>query len=195
MGVPRGPIHDIRLPLLIRQTNRRDHIRSQVNAENADSPQGERDPCQDEQKERGQLGDVIGERVEHTLLQVIEDQSSLLHTGDDGGKIVIQEDHVRRFFTHIRSRYPHRDPDVRLLQRWGVVDLSNQKKVLKWIRFGLEIPIVLVYPVSSHSHASILSLEPFHNLKLLLGRSPGENELVIVCNYRVQLILIHPDKL
>ena len=46
---------------------------------------------------------------------------TLLHAGDDGGKVVIQQDHIGGLLRHVGASDAHGDADVRLLQRRGVV--------------------------------------------------------------------------
>jgi hypothetical protein len=53
---------------------------------------------------------------------VAEDRAPLLHRIDDAGEVIIQQHHVGRFLGHVGARDPHRDSDVRALQRRCVVD-------------------------------------------------------------------------
>ena len=52
------------------------HVRAQVNAEDGDGAQRQGDAEDDEQQERGDLGDVAGQGVGDGFLQVVEDQAA-----------------------------------------------------------------------------------------------------------------------
>ena len=59
--------------------------------------------------------------VPHPLTQ-LSLSLTLFHPGDDGGEVVVQQDHVGRLLGDVRAGDPHGNADVRLLQGWGVVD-------------------------------------------------------------------------
>lgn len=46
---------------------------------------------------------------------------TLLHSGDDGSKVVVQQDHVGRLLGYVRASDPHGNTDVSFLQGRGVV--------------------------------------------------------------------------
>lgn len=46
---------------------------------------------------------------------------TLLHPRDDGGKVVVQQDHVGCLLRDVRARDAHGNANVSLLQRRGVV--------------------------------------------------------------------------
>lgn len=46
---------------------------------------------------------------------------TLLHSGDDGGEVVVQQDHISRLLGHIRTGDPHGNADVGFLQCRRVV--------------------------------------------------------------------------
>ena len=85
-------------------------------------PRGRGHVSQDKEEEGGDLGDVGGQGVGDGLLQVVEDQATLLHTGHDGGEVVIEEDHVGGLLGHVGPGDAHRHSDVRLLQSRRVID-------------------------------------------------------------------------
>ena len=47
------------------------------------------------------------------LLDVFKDAAPFAHSRNNGGEIVIRQDHIRRSFRHIGSGLPHRASDVR----------------------------------------------------------------------------------
>ena len=56
------------------------------------------------------------------LHEVVVDAAAALDRGDDGGEVVVGEDHVAGFLGHLRAGDAHRDADVGALERRGVVD-------------------------------------------------------------------------
>lgn len=66
-------------------------------------------------------GDVGRERVRDGLLEVVEDEAALLDAADDGGEVVVEQDHVGRLLGHGAAHDAHGDADVRLLQGRRVV--------------------------------------------------------------------------
>src|SRR4030042_1614914 len=74
-----------------------------------------------EEDEGDRLRGVAGEDVRDDLLDVGVPPAPFLDRAHDGGEVVVRQDHVRRLFRDVRSRDPHRDADVGLFQRGGVV--------------------------------------------------------------------------
>ena len=52
------------------------HVRSQVDAEDGDGPQGEWNVCNNKYQEGGNLRSVTGEGISNGFLQVIKDQTT-----------------------------------------------------------------------------------------------------------------------
>ena len=77
---------------------------------------------QDRQEHRRHLTHVGAEQVAHELLDVVEDSAALPDGGDDGGVVVVAEDHLPGFLGHLGAGDAHRDPDVGGFQGGGVVD-------------------------------------------------------------------------
>merc|ERR1719216_750526 len=89
-----GGRYDVRFSKLVGHGDGRHHVSAQVNAEDGDGAQGQGHIGEDEQEEGGDLGDVGGQGVGDGLLQVVKDQPALLHSSDNGGKVVVEQDHV-----------------------------------------------------------------------------------------------------
>merc|ERR1719322_1352407 len=95
--------------------------------------------------------------VSDRLLEVVEDQPPLLHAGHDGGKVVLEQDHVGGLLGHVRPSDAHGHPYVRLLQRWRVV-----------------------HSVPRDCHNRTHPLTAFHYDQLLLRRSSGKDNLRVM---------------
>ncbi|TRY67840.1 hypothetical protein TCAL_15854 [Tigriopus californicus] len=80
------------------------HVGSQIDTEDGDSSKREGHISQDEQQERRDLGNVGGQSVGNGFLQVVKDQATLFNASYDGGKVVVQQDHVSGLLGHIGSR-------------------------------------------------------------------------------------------
>ncbi len=74
LHVARRPHHQVRLGVLVRKRDRREHIGAQINAQNQNGADGQRHAEQKEGEERRALGYVRAERVGDALLQVVIDQ-------------------------------------------------------------------------------------------------------------------------
>ena len=106
-GITRLTLHDVALGLFVGQGDGGDHVSSQIDTQNCDGTQWEGHISQDEEQEGTDLGNVTGQCVGDGFLQVVEDQTTLLNTSDDGGKVVVQQDHVSGLFAHIRASNTH----------------------------------------------------------------------------------------
>jgi len=83
------------------------HVSSQIDAEDGDSSKGQGHISQDEEQERRDLRDVGGQSVGNGLLQVVENETALLHTSDDGGEVVVEQNHVGGLLGHIGTSNTH----------------------------------------------------------------------------------------
>ena len=102
------------------------------------------------QKQRHNLADIAGEQVVDGLFDVGIDAPALLYRLDDGGEVVVGEDHVRRALGHVGAGDPHGAADVGHLQGRGVV-----------------------HSVPRHGHHHALLLPRLHDPHLVLGGHPG----------------------
>jgi hypothetical protein len=79
-------------------------------------------PKEDGHCDDQRLGDVCWQYEQDCLLDVIVDGASFFHGRRDRSEFVIREDHLSRLLRDLGTFDAHRDTDVGLLQRWGVVD-------------------------------------------------------------------------
>ncbi len=75
----------------------------------------------DPQKQYQDLRGVRRQQVSDELADVVVDDASLFHGGDDCREIIVGQNHVGSFAADIGSSDPHRDADIRLLQSRRVV--------------------------------------------------------------------------
>eukprot|EP00962_Isochrysis_galbana_P012617 scaffold3572_cov125-Isochrysis_galbana.AAC.10 len=73
------------------------------------------------EKDGSNLADVGRDEVADEGLHVHVDGTALFDRGNNGGKIVVGEDHVGRFLGDLGARDAHSNPDGRLLQCGGIV--------------------------------------------------------------------------
>merc|ERR1712004_171652 len=164
--VPWLSLHDVALGELVGHRDSGHHVRSQVDAENGDGSKGQGHVSQDEEEEGRDLGDVGGQGVGNGLLQVVKDQPALLNTSNNGGKVVVEQDHVSGLLGDVGAGDTHGNTDVGLLQGGRVVDT-----------------------ISGDGNDGAHPLATLHNNQLLLGRSSGKDDLVVVHEHFVQLLL------
>src|ERR1044072_4249670 len=82
------------------------------------------------------------------LFDVVVDAPAFFHSGDDGGEIVIHEDHVGGLFGDIGSA-PHGDSDVGGFYGGGIV-----------------------YAIAGHGHDLVAFFEGVHDAELVLSGDP-----------------------
>jgi len=63
----------------------------------------------------------VGEDVQHELADVLVRPAARVDRGDDGGEVVVRQDHRGRLARDIRPRSTHGHFDVGVPQRRGVV--------------------------------------------------------------------------
>ena len=69
-----------------------------------------------------QLRHIAGKDIRHELAQVVVHAATLFNGGDDTAEVVRRQHHVGRLLCHIGAGHAHRNANVRLAQRWRVVD-------------------------------------------------------------------------
>ena len=110
----------------------------------------------------------MGEDVEDELADVVEDATSCLDGRDDGGEVVVGEDHRRRLARDVRAGQAHGDADVRAPERGRVVDA-----------------------VARHRDHVTLGAEGVGDAQLRLGRGAGEDQLLPLAEEPIELALAH----
>lgn len=80
------------------------------------------------------LGDdlrcCVRDRILDRPLQVYKYLTTLLDAFHGGCEVVIEENHIRGFLGHVRTRNIHSDTEVRALQSWGVIDTITSPEKL-----------------------------------------------------------------
>jgi hypothetical protein len=129
------------------------------------------DHCAEEGHEDGH--DVDRQLELQELADAVEDVAAVLDRSDDGAEVVVQQDDARRLLRHLRPRQPHREPDVRLLQRRRVVGAvaSHGHHVAELLQPGGQD--VLVLGGGAREHPQFVSdlpelLDVLHLLLVLL---------------------------
>ena len=107
------------------------------------------DPGHQEDRDVGHQGGHLEPEVLH---QVVVERAAVGDRADDGGEVVVGEDHHRGLLGDLGAGDPHRDADVRSLQRRGVV-----------------------HAVAGHRDDVALSLQQLDQPDLVLGRDPGDH--------------------
>jgi hypothetical protein len=147
---PRGATHDIAFRGFHAQGERGQSVGDKIDPQDLQGAQ-RRGPAGDAGDEHQQhFAGVAREEVVDELLDVVVDAAAFLHRGDDGGEVIVGEDHVGRLFGDIGPRHPHGDADVGGLHGLRVVDA-----------------------VSGHGDNLIASLPGVYHLKLVLRGDAG----------------------
>ena len=117
-----------------------------------------------------ELPNVAGKKVVDGLADVGIDPPSLSHRRDDGGKIVVGEDHIGRSFGYIGARFPHGTANVGGPEGGGVVD-----------------------PIPGHGYHPTLFPPGLHDAGLMLRGDPGKDGEFL--NVLLQKLLRHEVQL
>src|SRR5699024_5271188 len=102
--------------------NSGNHVRAQIDAKNGDSTKGQWHVEDDEKEERRNFGNIRCQSVCNRLLEIVKDKSAFLNAGNDGGKVVIEQNHVSGLLGHIRAGNAHGYTNVGLFQSGRIVD-------------------------------------------------------------------------
>ena len=136
------------------QRHRRWPVHDQVDEQ--DLQRGERRPAGDAGDRRDQEGDHEAERGGQLepgeLDDVVVDAAALADRADDGGEVVIGEDHRGGFLGHLGAGDAHGHADVGPTQGGRVV-----------------------HPVAGHGHDVAAALQRAHDADLVLGGDPGDD--------------------
>ena len=83
------------------------HVGTQIDTQDGDSSKRKGDIKQNEHQKGGNLRNVGCQGVGDGLLQIVENQTTLFYTGNDGGEVVVQQDHVSGLFGDIGTGNTH----------------------------------------------------------------------------------------
>lgn len=168
LGLAGRPEQDVGLGSLVGEDNRRRAV-----GEATDDYHQERgEDLRDTKNNIGEHGPELGERargeqVRNGLLEIVEDDATVLHRDDDGGEGV-QQHHVRGFDGDVRAAAKC-DPDVCCFEGGRVVDA-----------------------VTGHPDEFVAALEFPHDAEFLLGGRAGEHDLVVAAEL-VPLVVVEGD--
>ena len=68
--------HDVTLGLFVRERDCGHHVCAEIDAEDRDGSERQWNTGDDEEQERGDLGNVTGERVRDGLLQIVKNKTT-----------------------------------------------------------------------------------------------------------------------
>ena len=125
-------------------------VGDEVDPQDLDGQQRQRQAQERRQHHDHDLGRVGGQQVAHEAADVGVDAPPLLDRRDDGGEVVVLEDHVRGFLGDVGAGDAHGHADVRLAQRRRVV-----------------------HAVTGHGHDRALLAPGIDDAQLLLGVGAG----------------------
>jgi len=124
----------------------------------------------------------------HSYLHVVVDGAALRDGLDNGGEVVVGQDHVRRLLGHRGAGDAHGDADVGELERGGVVDAVA--------RHGHDVPVVLEQPhdvllvlgLRAAEHAPPRRGQQLHLLRALhAGELPASHGLPLRVGAQVEI--------
>ena len=157
LRVTRRAVHDVGFLFFVRHGDGRNHVGAEIDAQDEHRGERQRQLGGDVAEERRNLRNVGRERVSDRLLEVIEDETTFFNTVDDGGKVVIHENHVGGFLGNILTGDTHGDTNVTLLEGRSVVDT-----------------------VTGDGDDFTTTLAVFDNQKLVSRRHASPNNLLVV---------------
>ena len=153
VGSPGWFVHDVEVGGVEGESSGGQAVSDEVHPQQLDGDQSLGEAESGGQENTDNLADVGGDQVTDELLHVGVDGAALLHSGHDGGEVVVGQDHLGGGLGH-GSSGAHGDTDLGSLQGGGVVDT-----------------------VSSHGGDLLHLLEILNNLRLVerlhTGKHPG----------------------
>jgi len=150
--------------------------------ENLHRVEGRLEPQRGAEKDEGEAGCAGGELEGQEVLDVVEDGFALFNGVEDGGEVVVGQDHVGRLLGDVGAVHAHGDANVGLLERWRIVDPVSRHG--DNIAAGLEGPddFQLVVRVRSRKDGGVVHCSG----KVLLGHGVD----LIACENRLDGDLI-----
>ena len=145
----RRSVHYIRLRAFHPHAQAKQAVGQKVEPEQLQRSQRVGKPQKGKQQHGEDLTQIAGNRKFDKFPQIVIDGASFLNRGDNCGKIVIEQHHVRRFLGHVGAGDPHGDADVGPFQGRRVVDA-----------------------VTGHGHYFISILQHLYDLQLVLRGNP-----------------------
>ena len=145
-------LHDIRLFLLGLENNRAGGIDDEFEEGDMHGFQDQGPAKENGTERKPGDGDVDREDVRHRLFQIVENAASKPDGLNNGREIIIQQNKVRGFASHIGSPLAHGNANVRGFQRRGVI-----------------------HSVAGHRDDLAVGLQRVDQLKLLLGHGAGKD--------------------
>ena len=164
--------HHVRFRRVKREGERRENIGHEVDPQDLERRKHAREPEQDREQHAQDLAEIAAQEVDDRLADVVEDPAPLPDGLDDRRKAVVLEDDVGGFPADLGSLDSHGDPDIRLLERDGVVDA-----------------------VARHRRDLSGGLEHLHQPQLVFRRDPGQdgNGTGLFRRRRVELASVEND--
>jgi len=117
LGVSWDSVHDIKLWVLVGERDGWNHISTKIDTEDKYGGEWKWNLEQDEEDEWQDLWNVGGKSVGNGFLQVIEDESTLFNTVNNGGEVIVQQKHIGGVLGNIRSG-SHSNTDIGFLDGW-----------------------------------------------------------------------------
>ena len=120
-GIPRRPAHIVLFPGFHSQRQGREAVRNQVDPQKMHRL--ENGKSQDCCHENGQhFAEIGGEQELDGLPDVVINPAALVHGGDDGGEVVVGQNHIGHIFRHVSTGDSHADADIGGFDGGRVVD-------------------------------------------------------------------------
>ena len=131
----RAAFHHIGVDGVSGEAERGQAVGQKVNPEQVDRQQRRRQPDDHADGHQEQLTTVPREQILQRLADVVVDAAAFFDGGDDGRKVVVGDDHVRRLLRHFGSGAAHRDADVGAFDGGRVVHAVAGHRDDRAIRF------------------------------------------------------------
>ena len=150
-NTPGRPPEDLRVHGLEPQALRGRPVHEDVDPEDLHGVERVGDVGQGGEGDQHEGRDAGGELEPHKVLDVVEDALALLDGAQDGGEVVVEEDHVGGLLADVGAGHAHADADVGPLDGDAVVDA-----------------------VAGHADDVPVGLQGVHDADLVLGAGPVE---------------------
>mmetsp|Transcript_3256 Transcript_3256/g.4693 ORF Transcript_3256/g.4693 Transcript_3256/m.4693 type:complete len:402 (+) Transcript_3256:260-1465(+) len=111
-GIARRFHHDVGFFLFVSERDGGNHVGTQIDAKNEDCGKRKRNSGKNKDQEGRDFWNVGREGVSNRFLEVIKDFAAFFNAIDDGGKVIVEEDHISSTFGNIGTSDTHSNTNI-----------------------------------------------------------------------------------
>src|SRR5690606_30259103 len=119
---PRRTVHDVGFTRLETECDRGEAIGDKIDPQNLNRQKRDWHANQDSDQHHEDFADVTAEQIADEFTDIVVNRAAFLNSRDNAGEVVIGEHHIGRTLADLGAGDAHRDADIGLLERGGIID-------------------------------------------------------------------------